>query len=67
MKNADIKAKMRLFGIEWIEISRYLNIPMKDLTRRLNSKEASPQFRRHLMQAIESISKRPETFYDEFR
>lgn len=67
MKNADIKAQMALYGVEWIEVSRYLNIPMKDLVRRLNGKEVTPIFRRNLLKAIKSISQRSETFYDEYR
>lgn len=67
MKNAEIKAKMRLAGIEWVEVATYLKIPMKDLVRRLNSREVSPVFRRKLMQAIDVISRRPETFYDEYK
>ena len=66
MYNADIKAKLRYFGIEWEEIAIYLKIPMKDLVRRLNEKEATPIFRRKLYKAIESISQRPEDFYDEY-
>ena len=67
MKNADIKARMRLSGIEWVEVATYLKIPMKDLVRRLNSREVSPVFRRKLMQAIDVISRRSEFFYDENR
>ena len=66
MKNADIKAKMRFHGVEWVEVAHYLGIPLKDLTRRLNGKEASPHFRRNLLKAIDSIKKRSETFYDEY-
>lgn len=58
---------MRLNGIEWVEVARYLNMPMKDLTRRLNGKQATPQFRKHLEEAIDKISRRPETFYDEYK
>ena len=65
MKNADIKQTMQENGIEWLEISRYMHMPMKDLVRRLNSKTVSSAFRRHLMQAIKVISSRSETFYDE--
>jgi len=67
MKNGDIRAKMRFYGVEWVEVAKYLQIPMKDLTRRLNAKEVTPQFRRRLIHAIESISQRSETFYDEYR
>ena len=67
MKNADIKAKMRLYGIEWEEVARALRMPLKDFTRRLNNTEASPAFRRHLLKAIDNISKRPENYYDEYR
>ena len=67
MKNDDIRQKMRLFGIEWLEVARYLDMPLKDLTRRLNVKEVTPAFRKRLLKAIESISQRSETFYDEFR
>jgi hypothetical protein len=67
MKNADIRAKLRLYGIEWVEVSRYLGMPLKDLVRRLNGKEASPPFRRSLLEAIETISRRPENFYDEYK
>ena len=66
MKNADIKAKMAFYGVEWQEVALYLKIPMKDLVRRLNGKEATPQFRRNLLKAIDSISRRPEDFYDEY-
>lgn len=67
MKNADIKQKMDYYGIEWVEVASYLHMPMKDFTRRLNGKEASPPFRRNLLKAIDSIRRRSETFYDEFR
>jgi hypothetical protein len=67
MKNADIKAKMRLYGVEWEEVARTLHIPLKDFTRRLNNKEASPQFRKNLLKAIEAIHARPESFYNEYR
>lgn len=67
MKNADIKQKMDYYGIEWQEVATFLHMPMKDFTRRLNGKEASPPFRRNLLKAIDSIRRRSETFYDEYR
>ena len=66
MKNADIKAKLSLYGIEWVEVATSLKIPLKDLVRRLNTKEASPQFRRDLLKVIDRIRQRPEDFYDDF-
>ena len=67
MKNADIRRRMDFYGIEWVEVARYLYIPLKDLTRRLNSKKVTPAFRRNLLKAIDCISQRPEGFYDEYR
>lgn len=67
MKNAEIRRKMALYGVEWEEVARYLQIPMKDIVRRLNTKEATPLFRRNLLKAIDAIRQRSETFYDEYR
>ena len=67
MKNADIRRKANYYGVEWQEIAVYLQIPMKDLVRRLNEKQVTPAFRRNLLKAIDSIRKRPEEFYDDFR
>ena len=66
-KNGDIRQMCSLYGVEWAEISRGLNIPMKDLVRRLNRKTISPDFRRILIAEINRIRRRPEDFYDEFR
>lgn len=67
MKNEEIRRKMALYGIQWEEVARYLKVPMKDLVRRLNSKEVTPIFRRNLLKAIEAVRQRSETFYDEYR
>lgn len=67
MKNSYIKAQMQFHGIEWSELADCLHVPLKDLVRRLNGKEATPQFRRNLMRAITTLSQRPEilNFYDD--
>lgn len=66
-KNDDIRRLCDLHGVEWVEIARSLDMPIKDLVRRLNARTITPEFRRHVMEAIEKIRQRPEDFYDEYR
>lgn len=55
---------MRMNGVEWIDVARFLGMNMKDFIRRLNGKQATPAFRRNLLHAIDKISQRPEDYYD---
>lgn len=66
-KNDDIRRLIRLYGIEWEEVAIDLRIPMKDLTRRMNGKTLSPDFRRRVIQSVQKIARRPEDFYFENR
>lgn len=67
MKNSDVKKVIQEKGIEWTELAKSLHMNMRDFTRRLNGKTVSPIFRKHLLDAIERISQRPEDYYDEYR
>lgn len=55
---------MRINGVEWIDVARFLGMNMKDFIRRLNKKQATQAFRRNILHAIDKISQRPEDYYD---
>ena len=66
-KNEDIRRLFKLYGVEWEEVAKGLNMPLLEFSRLINKRTISPLFRRRVVAQIERCARRSESFYAEYR
>ena len=66
-KNEEIRRLFKLYGVEWVEVAKGLNMPLPEFSRLLSKRTISPLFRRRVVAQIERVARRSESFYNEYR